>query len=64
MDSLCGEPFEEENFATAIQAVQAAMDKYNPGSQGYEWDDSNPRIQLEPIGEIGYVELRAVKRCK
>ena len=26
------------------------------------WDDTNPRIQLEPRGERGYIELRAVQK--
>ncbi len=29
---------------------------------GYEWDDTNPRIQLEPRGERGYMELVPVKK--
>ena len=56
-----GEPFEEENFGEAIQQVWAAIKKYDPRSIGYEWDDSNPRIQLEPIGTRGYIELHPVK---
>ena len=48
-----GEPFEEENFGEAIQQVWDAIKKYNPQSIGYAWDDSNPRIQLEPIGTRG-----------
>ena len=57
-----GEPFAEEDFCQAIGAVQAAMDRYDPGFMGYRWDVNNPRIQLEPRGERGYIELRAVKR--
>jgi AraC-like DNA-binding protein len=56
-----GEPFLEENYSEAILAVQHAMDKYDPKIIGYEWDDANPRIQLEPKGVRGYIELRAVK---
>ena len=56
-----GEPFEEENFCEAIQQVWDAIKKYNPEVIGYEWDDSNPRIQLEPIGTRGYIELHPVK---
>ena len=56
-----GEPFEEENFGEAIQQVWDAIKKYNPESIGYVWDDSNPRIQLEPIGTRGYIELYPVK---
>ena len=41
--------------------VWDAIKKYNPHSIGYDWDDSNPRIQLEPIGTRGYIELHPVK---
>ena len=56
-----GEPFEEENFGEAIEAVWEAIKKYNPEVIGYTWDEENPRIQLEPIGTRGYIELVAVK---
>lgn len=36
--------------------------RYNPDIIGYCWDDSNPRIQLEPRGNRGYIELRSVKK--
>ena len=57
-----GEPFAEENYCEAIIAVQQAMNGYDPSVIGYAWDNENPRIQLEPRGERGYIELRAVKR--
>ena len=38
------------------------MDGYDPSVVGYCWDDENPRIQLEPRGQRGYIELRAVRR--
>ena len=56
-----GEPFAEEDYCKAIEAVEAAMDRYDPSVIGYAWDDTNPRIQLEPCGERGYIELRAVR---
>lgn len=56
-----GEPFDEENFGQAIEQVQAAIKKYDPSVLGYEWDRENPRIQLEPIGTRGYIELMPVK---
>ncbi len=56
-----GEPFEEEDYCDAIQSVQASMDRYDPTVIGYHWDDENPRIQLEPVGARGYIELRAIK---
>ena len=37
------------------------MDRYEPAVIGYCWDDTNPRIQLEPRGERGYIEMRAVQ---
>ena len=57
-----GPPFREEDYCQAIRAVQQAIDKYEPTVVGYRWDDENPRIQLEPRGERGYIELRAVKK--
>lgn len=57
-----GQPFKEEDYCEAIQTVQHAMNEYYPTIMGYQWDDENPRIQLEPIGTRGYIELRAVKR--
>lgn len=56
-----GEPFAEENFGSAIEDVQNAVKKYNPAQIGYKWDDENPRIQLEPVGSRGYIELVPVK---
>lgn len=56
-----GEPFREEDYCDAIGAVQQSMEKYDPALIGYQWDDTNPRIQLEPRGERGYIELRAVR---
>ena len=56
-----GEPFCEEAYCDAITAVQRAADRYDPALIGYQWDDTNPRIQLEPRGERGYIELRAVR---
>jgi len=57
-----GEPFREEDYAQAILSVQYSLEHYDPTIIGYTWDDSNPRIQLEPRGERGYIELRAIKR--
>ena len=57
-----GEPFDEEDYCDAIFAVQSAMDRYDPAVIGYCWDDLNPRIQLEPRGERGYIEMRAVRK--
>ena len=56
-----GEPFAEENYCEAIEAVQKSMDRYDPSVIGYKWDEKNPRIQLEPVGTRGYIELKAVQ---
>lgn len=52
-----GEPFAEENYCEAIVEVQRAIEKYDPTLIGFAWDKTNPRIQLEPIGTRGYIEL-------
>ena len=59
-----GQPFQEEDYCQAIRTVQVAMDGYDPSVIGYRWDDENPRIQLEPRGQRGYLELRAVRRAE
>lgn len=56
-----GEPFKEEDYCEAILALQDSISKYDPSIIGYSWDEDNPRIQLEPRGERGYIELKAVK---
>lgn len=56
-----GEPFAEEDYCTAIEEVQSAIKNYNPAVINMQWDHSNPRIQLEPIGTRGYIELLPVK---
>lgn len=56
-----GEPFDEADYCAAVDHVQHAMETYDPSLHGFAWDDSNPRLQLEPIGTRGYIELRAVR---
>lgn len=56
-----GEPFEEAEFCAAIDGVQEAIRRFDPAERGYQWDKENPRIQLEPVGSRGYMELVAVK---
>ncbi|MBO4494362.1 MAG: AraC family transcriptional regulator [Clostridiales bacterium] len=52
-----GEPFAEEDYEKAIGEIWEAEKKYDPEFIGYAWDDKNPRIQLEPRGKRGYIEL-------
>jgi len=40
------------------------LKKFKPELFGYTWDESNPRLQLEPQGWRGYIELRSVKEVK
>ncbi len=57
-----GEPFAEEAYEQAIDEVWEAVKKYDPMRMGYAWDDQNPRIQLAPEGERGYIELLPVTK--
>ncbi len=56
-----GEPFEEEDYCQAIEELQAAIKKYDPSTIGAQWDNTNPRIQLEPTGARGYMELHPIR---
>ena len=56
-----GEPFAEEDYCEAIEEVQASIAKYDPAIFEAQWDAGNPRIQLEPIGTRGYIELIPIK---
>lgn len=56
-----GEPFAEEDFEQAIIDVWKSIEKFQPESLGYAWDKENPRIQLEPRGDRGYIEYVAIK---
>lgn len=59
-----GEKFEEENYVQAINEVKGAIERYDPYIMGYAYDAENPRIQLEPIGSRGYIELLPVKELR
>lgn len=56
-----GEPFAEEDYGEAIDALWQAVERYDPAVIGYQWDKDNPRIQLEPVGTRGYIELWPVR---
>ena len=53
--------FKEYTNFTPADYIQEAIRKYNPEIMGYKWDVTNPKIQLEPIGKRGYVEMVPVK---
>ena len=52
-----GEPFQEEDYQQAIAEIWESEKNYDPSLVGYQWDHLNPKIQLEPIGTRGYIEL-------
>ncbi len=56
-----GEPFKEEDYEQAITDIWESEKKYDPTFIGYQWDPSNPKIQLEPVGSRGYIELMPIK---
>ena len=56
-----GEPFQEEDYEQAIAEIWESEKNYTPSLIGYQWDTSNPRIQLEPIGTRGYIELVPIR---
>ena len=59
---LRGEPFEEENFEDAIREIWEAEQKLDLARMGYMKDENSPRVQLEPVGSRGYIELIPVKK--
>ena len=56
-----GEPFQEEDYQQAIADIWEAEKNYDPSLIGYQWDDANLRIQLEPIGTRGYIEFVPIR---
>ena len=58
-----GEAFEEEYYEEVIKEVERAMEKYDPSLIGDRWNGDEPRIQLEPRGERGYIEYKAIKKA-
>lgn len=57
-----GSPFIEDEFESAIEQVADAISSFDPSSIGYQWDEDNPRILLEPIGSRGFIEMVPIKR--
>ena len=58
-----GEAFEEEYYEEAIKEVERAMEKNDPSLIGARWNEDEPHIQLEPRGERGYIEYKAIKKA-
>jgi len=57
-----GEPYQEDNFEEAIVSLKKAIDSYDPKPLGYRYVKEGLRIQLEPVGQRGYIELIAVEK--
>lgn len=56
-----GDPYDEERFDEAIEAVMKQIDGYDPSLNNCQWSENEgPRIQLEPQGYRGYIEARPV----
>ncbi|MDR1800752.1 MAG: AraC family transcriptional regulator [Lachnospiraceae bacterium] len=60
-----GEPYNDEDFETAVLGCMEKIDIFNPKVYGYEWAPKDaPRMQLNPEGWRGYIELRPVTEAK
>ena len=60
-----GEPFNDEDFGEAIGTMWEHIPKFNPQVYGYEWaEDDAPKMQLEPQGWRGYIEMRPIRDVK
>jgi AraC family transcriptional regulator len=59
-----GEPYSDENYEKEIETVQEVIETFDPATIGYQLDKDQPRIQLEPQGTRGYLELIGAKKNK
>jgi AraC-like DNA-binding protein len=51
------DPYEDEEYESAILDVKKVISEYDFHGNGYVIDENNPRIQLEPICTRGYIEM-------
>lgn len=56
-----GEPFEEAGYCKAIEELKYAITKYDPSIINCKWKEDGLRIQLEPIGTRGYIEMLEIE---
>ena len=57
-----GEPYMDENFEKAVLGCMGRIETFNPEVYGYRYaNELAPRMQLEPWGWRGYIEMRPVK---
>lgn len=58
-----GEPFEDENNKEAIEETIEFLDRFKPEVHGYRYaPEVGPRMQVQPQGWRGYIELRPVEK--
>jgi len=57
-----GEPYNDEDFRTAVGVCMERIEKFNPEVYGYQYaPEMAPRMQLAPQGWRGYIEMRPVR---
>lgn len=60
-----GEPYDDEKYNQAIEALWDNIANFNPKVYGYEWNDEiAPKFQLAPMGWRGYIEGRPIKEIE
>lgn len=58
-----GEPYNDEDFSTAVGLCMERIEKFNPEVYGYKYaPEMAPRMQLAPQGWRGYIEMRPVRK--
>lgn len=58
-----GQPYDDEVFTEAIEALWQVMERYDPTLYGFEWaPQDGPRFQMEPQGYRGYIEGKPVRK--
>lgn len=56
-----GEPYDDEIFGEAINALRKSVEKYDPKIYGFQWKEDGMKFQLEPQGYRGYIEGRELE---
>jgi len=61
-----GPPFDDDKKAAkAIMDLWAMLETFSPESYGFAWaDEDGPRLQLEPRGTRGHIELLPVRQLQ
>lgn len=60
-----GEPYDDEQYGEAIDALWERIAKFNPEVYGYEYAyELAPKMQLAPMGWRGYIEMHPIREKK